>query len=312
MNEKLDLIGIKTNSGLYISDKKVNSYGCKVIEKKFFDGELAKKTFHKDWYFVESLVIIEKLVSHPSINHRYELIDPSLESNKIPFMLERDEVSSIYDYERTFKEEYAHLESLYKLECDEISDTMEEVEFKLEIICELDIEKIKEPPGTKYFVTAKNQVIDEILFPNILLHTRPCSLSSRQMYDITRSYIKDNIDSKTAEITSDFNFCFTVKKKIGLSNSYENKIEIKNSKGRSYKKRRFRSNFVTNRTVDCFEMTYSPENYRNYTPIKGIFGDSKEDIINKVDTYLKELITTINEPLVECPHCNGMGVVGIK
>ncbi len=49
-----------------------------------------------------------------------------------------------------------------------------------------------------------------------MLSSRPCKLTSKQMYDITRKYIKDNIDLSKAKITSDYKFCFAVKKIIPL------------------------------------------------------------------------------------------------
>lgn len=36
---------------------------------------------------------------------------------------------------------------------------------------------------------------------------------------------------------------------------------------------------------------------------------TQEDLKNNIDNYLKHLISIINEPLKECIHCNGNGVV---
>jgi hypothetical protein len=30
---------------------------------------------------------------------------------------------------------------------------------------------------------------------------------------------------------------------------------------------------------------------------------------DKIDKYLNDLITEINKPLIDCPHCKGLGVV---
>ena len=55
-----------------------------------------------------------------------------------------------------------------------------------------------------------------MIIPDILIHNYPCEISSVDLYSVVRQYIKDNIDTKVAKITTDYNFCFEVKKLIPL------------------------------------------------------------------------------------------------
>ena len=67
--------------------------------------------------------------------------------------------------------------------------------------------------------------------------------------------------------------------------------------------------FINTRAVKVFEMTNKEQNYRGYTPIDGLMGDSEDDLAYKMQNLCEEITAMINEPLVECPHCNGRGVM---
>ena len=137
----------------------------------------------------------------------------------------------------------------------------------------------------------------------------PSRLTSRNSYRIIRQHVKENINGKYAEITSDFNFCFTVKKNLSLPIPIANKREILTARGRSYRKKRYRENLIKERQIEVFEMTWSPENYSGYTAIEGFFGKDHQDLKQNIDNYLEGLIARINEPLKDCPHCEGLGVI---
>ena len=188
--------------------------------------------------------------------------------------------------------------------------------------------KIKELPNVPYFqykagkfwnsfkqeygstnITSSNiqhQEVDKIIFPSILLPNTPCKLSSENTYKIIRAYIQDNIDPKVAKITSDYDFCFEVVKKIQLAKPYTSERTYK-PKGR--RKIEIVKTFRDTRDARCFEMTHSGSNYKGYTTIKGFEGNNEADLKEQIDAYLKDLIEFINEPLKECPNCNGVGVL---
>lgn len=163
----------------------------------------------------------------------------------------------------------------------------------------------------EYNITGKDvehQLIDKIMFPNILLPERPCKFTSKQMYDITRAYIKDNINNKYATISSDYDFCFEVKKKIKKytpeeATYYNIFAKTKKQRNTPHKK------IVKYREETIFKMTNSKSKYDGYPIIEEMTAKNETELKEKIDTWLSNLIEKINEPLVECPHCNGLGVI---
>lgn len=327
----LEIVAIKTNKGFYIANaycvQSDYNWSNSGLDRYYFNGEKAKPTFDKMWWFVESYPsAVQEMRNQPAINMRFELKDNELCSDKIPMLLSRDEcVYTDDDGYAQWYEPYKTYQSLYEYKEDKQPNKLFDVEFTIETIVELEIDEIQSPPEMNYSVqrtqwahegttllkndVVKHQVIDKIICPSILLHNKPCSLSSKQIYDILRQYIKENINPKVAHITSDYNFCFTVKKLIGLSNPVERRREILNSRGRSYKNPKYKYDYAKAREVEIFEMTHKEDNYKGYTPINGITADNEYDLQAKVDRLCEETLALINEPLIECPHCQGYGVV---
>lgn len=327
----MKIYGIQTKDGVLLSEKLESSYSSGTsLGRYFFNGEKPEETFHKDWVKVVSTPVkIEQTVSQKDINHRYELIDKEMESEKIPLVFKREDVAE-YDseeYEWYWKEEYRHLRSLYKSFADKQPDTLKEIEFEYEQIAEVD--EIKSSEGFRFTVlkepnwnhqgtteltegNVQHQLVDKIMFPNILLNNKPSKLSSTQMFEVVRQYVKQNIDLKVAKVTSDYRFCFTVKKLISISDPYEQKTEIMKQNGRPYKSPKYNRRYVQNREVEIFEMTHAGENYKGYTPIPEMVGENIEDLKEKVDRYCKELIDAINKPLFDCSHCEGQGVLVVE
>jgi hypothetical protein len=267
------------------------------------NGESPEKTFDKSWvYLFSKPLCVERFVPGQLVNKRYELKDPEMASDHIPLVLPKDEVIECCDYECEWKEEYAHLQSLYEFKEDKEKDSWDEVPFSFEVVMQADTSS----GGTPFsypiqrgqwkadgFVTCTeqdviNQGIDRILWPPVLLKDKPSKLSSDNTYKIIRKHVQDNINPRVAVITSDYDFCFTVKKKIN----------------------REKSPYRRDRNVEVFEMTNASKKYRGYTVIQGFEGKSHKDLKDNIDTFLDDLMNKINEPLVECPHCSGVGVVG--
>lgn len=324
----MKIYGIQTKDGVLLSEKLESSYSSGTsLGRYFFNGEKPTETFHKDWVKVTSTPIkIEQTVSQKDINHRYELIDKEMESEKTPLVFMREDIAEYDDdeYEWYWKEDFRHLRSLYRVVSDKQPDSMKGVEFEYEQIAEVD--EIKSSEGFQYTVlsdpswnhkgtteltesSVHHQLIDKIIFPNILLMNKPSKLTSTQMFEIVRQHVKQNIDLKVAKITSDYKFCFTVKKVISISDPYEQKTEIMKQNGRPYKSPKYNRRFIRNREVEIFEMTHSQANYDGYTSIPAMIGENIEDLKEKVDKYCKQLIDVINKPLVDCSHCDGRGVL---
>lgn len=151
--------------------------------------------------------------------------------------------------------------------------------------------------------------LEQLLVPDFLIHKRPCSLSSETMYKIVRHHIRENIDKSVASITSDYDFCFTVKKRIRKNAPDIARREQFTAKGKSFRPPRFTTSKVEHREDEIFEMTDAKRRYQGYTPIAPLQAEDLETLAHNLKVYLDGLIAVINEPVKECPHCNGSGVV---
>lgn len=331
MSQKLPIVAIQTENGFFIAHETMvtepSHYQQRGLSTYYFDGVKGQNTFLPNWYKIEKVPErVYQMVGQPNINYRYELIDKSLESEKFRAVLIRDEIASLKDYDWTWKEEYRPLRSLYeeKFDTQPPKEVDEIFEFKIILV----VDNIKEYADFDYVannchwhddpklhVTSKSishQIIDKIVFPPPVLPSLPCKLSSFDSYGIIREFVKNNINPRVAEITSDYKFCFTVKKKIPLAKPYKSTWENKKNNGKSYKPPKYNQKMVQDKSIQVFEMTNAVDKYQGYTVIEGFEGDNQEDLKNNIDTFLEELITKINEPLKECECCNGIGVVENK
>jgi len=309
---------IKIDNGYLVSMK--NGYR---MSRYYFDGKLSKETHNDIWSFIEKRPKkIQSDVSQPNINYRYELLDEEMESEKIPLVLIRGEVMEYDDddCDWTWKsdcKEYAKYYSLYKLVSDEQPDIKVNVEFT--IVEEVEVSGYKKtkkfsfPTATIGYnkssrpitnESVKSQLIDEIMFPDVVMHMRPSRLTPTQSYSIVRKHIQDNIDPKYATITSDHDFCFTVKKKIDLYEHEEYTVDLNLMK--RTKRKRLETRYRKTREVAIYET--SPEGYSKYPTIKGFEGKDDDDLVKNIKRFLKDLMKVINEPVVDCPHCKGRGV----
>jgi hypothetical protein len=321
----LNIIAIKTKKGYYISDKdKVGEFSCGNLEYYYYDGKKPENTFDRKWFFIENIPEkVEKEIRLPNINKRFELMDLSLESENIPAIISYDN-AGVYDDEYCcfiWNDKYKKYSSLYEEKSDKQDSEFEELEFSFEVLLEYDVDYINK---SKFEVNASNdrygnkaykitspehQLLDKIVFPSILLHTKKSRLTSKQVYDILRYEIRKNINPKYAVIGSDFDFCFSVSKRLKLSEPYIVTEEIKKSNGRSYKNPKIREIYTDDKNIKCFEMTSEKDMYKGYTPIRGIEAENEEELQIKIEKLCKCVIDKINEPLIEYPHCKGRGVI---
>jgi hypothetical protein len=323
MEEKVKIIAVETEDGKYYyrSDNyKFKGYGYKHL----IDGKELVGTFHSDWYVVDSIPNkIEKLEEQPNINYRYVLKDKSMVSNNIALEVKKEDFMYLpVDGEEYVRDKYKDYYSLY----EEVSDKQEpkkvDIDFEFEVI--MKVKEIKESVDIPYDMAIskyasdglvqvgphniKNFIYDKIKYPEIVLPQRPCYISSYDTYRIVRQYIKQNMDYDVAKITSDFDFCFRVKKIIYLSEPVkcrENANDVIFSK----RKPNYKTRYIKEREVECFEMTHDVENYKGYTVIKGFEARNQEELKEKIDNYCKDLIEFINKPLKDCDNCKGLGVV---
>jgi hypothetical protein len=312
----MKIIAIKTNDGYLISDNiKNEGYFSPRLSNLLFDSEKPSTTFKSDWFKVKAKPNkIERVIRGGDTNKRYELKDKSLSST----FKEVYTLSEVENEEEYATPSFSDIKGLYEYKFDKSDDSLEEVLFDWEEI--LEIEEYKEPTGFSYKALGtwnkeispvtdanlKYDILSQVLTPRILLHNNPCSLSRKETYDIIRKFIKDNINSQVAEITSDYDFCFTVKKKIRLDKPHVYEVDVNNLLFGKKRKPKYETRTRRHELVEVFNMC--PSAYQSYKLIEPFKADSQDDMREYIENYLNHLIGVINEPLVYCECCSGTGV----
>lgn len=318
MSNALQISIIKTDAGkCFITDCSAKdgyhyNYHQSRIADLYFDGEKASKTFHRNWLELKGYPEkIERMISGEKTNLRYELKDPDLESVKYPLTLAYDDRDSIDEEIRS---------SLYSFCFDVVPDYFVEVDADLVLMCE--VENFREAPDFNYPAVRRVQfseepyritniniahsLVDCLIIPEPLRASSPCEISSKEMYDLVRQHIKDNIKTSLARITSDYDFCFTVKKIIPLlephTYSYQD-IFARTKKQRA--KLHFKT--ATSKEIEIFQMTHEKSNYKGYTAIKGFKASNEWELKEMIDNFLSTLMDTIHAPIEQCSCCGGTG-----
>lgn len=323
----------KTNLGLFVKDaggysqRRING----IVTTQFQSLKTPATSWSRaDWFFLEGINEItsyEVLKAGANIQTGFVLKISSIACDEIPLELSMDQVGQYYDDDDAEENRwkfYTDLQALYKPVYVKTEDVWVAEEFDVKILRSLQVDSFESPikMEVKQCVEGnygKNETrtvdlasivtyedIERLLTPEFLLHERPCTLSSSQMYSIVRRHIKDNIDAKYATITSDYDFCFTVKRKVAIK-PFVNKTEIKTQRGRSYSQPKFKTSSVTHKEVEIFEMTTQQKPYNNYTPIRSYSANSLKEMQEFLESYLEALMDEINKPVQECQHCGGTG-----
>ncbi len=313
--QEFNLFVIELGKGYLIKDK-IEGYNRSTIEQLEFNGVRVEKTFHNGWFSTLTLDNCLLVIPEKKEVDYYVLKENILETPELPKKLDK------IDYE---SETRAFYDTVYKT----IPEEKQEVKLDKEIVCKIDdIEKtkgfsfyVKNPsypnsqPGYKITEDkAIHQLIDKIIFPKPALALRPTKLSSVDSYEIIRNYINDNIDPKYAEVTSNYEFCLTVTKKIPLLETieytYDDNFNIFGKK----RKPKFKKGYRTERKQVVYECAPFKDGkvYSGYTPCIEFKGESYEDLVLNINNYLERIIKEINEPLIDCPHCKGQGVISDK
>jgi hypothetical protein len=323
----MKIYAIKTDKGAVISDLGTHkTYGDSSLIKGFlFDGKKPENTFHDLWFAVDAIPTkCQKIIPEKTFIAGYDLKEGFPVTDKTPKRVEADFFEYDHEEERTKNYE---LKGLYVADNQTIPVSYEDEELEIELLAVIDdfdslrgfkyqVKTTSLMNGKNYVITEQNlkhQLADKIFFPEPLLATRPCKLGSEDSYAIIRAYIKDNINPKMAEITSDYDFCFTVKKRISLAEPVKYTVDANfNPFSKRKKKAKYVTRFQTERQVAVYECApFRPREgvYNGYTQCPSFEGKSYDDLQNNIAEYLQEVITEINRPLKDCPHCKGMGVI---
>lgn len=237
--EKLKLVAIKTKDKVYISDNYKNEgYFHSKLNNLIIDGKEPEETYTKYWFKVNDVPSkIEKFKPKTKINQRYELKAGYPESELTPKVVNYSD----------FDEEYDDVRGLYTYKYDELEEGMEDVEFEINVIEEIDqVFEMKKMDYKPVF-----NLIDRIQTHPMLLPLRPCKLTHEQSYTIIREFLKNNIDSKYAEMT-DYNFCLTVNKKIELYQPKSYVVDLNATFKR--RKPKYETQFRNSKNIKIFEI----------------------------------------------------------
>lgn len=319
MEEKVKMMLIRTDKGCFISDCYVTfgydfDHHHSKIDKLLFDGEVPVKTYAPHWLYIKEYPKkIQKKCQGNTVNERYELRDINLASEKVPYVILRtdegeystDVIDNLYSYKYEREPDY-----LEDVDC-EIEEVLSVDNFTFPSQIQYDAIKKHDFKDILYKITnadVKHQLLDKIIYHPVMLHKFPCKFSSKQMYDITRQYILSHIDKEVATISSNYDFCFVVEKIIPLVEPET--ITYQNICARTKRERnKIHTKIKKFNTVKIFEMTNASENYRSYPVIPEIFANNEEELKQKVDTWLDNVMAIINKNLCTCPQCNGSGFI---
>jgi hypothetical protein len=312
---KWQYIDAKTH--YFINAPNVSQYS--LITNYLFNGEKAQNTKHNKWFKVKSINNVQMIIIGKSFIEHYSMKNEHRDDSRIIFFpRELKPINESEAYEDNngnltrIPHEYSSLLNIYEVVYGYEPDTFKDVEIEWERIADVDENFEVSNPNLK----VKHRLIDELFFDDVLLSQYPCYLTSEDSYSLIRKHIKNNIDRNVAVITSDFDFCLTVKKIIKSNEPEIDAVNVRSTLTskkiiKKEKELKYIRNSGKTRKVVCFET--APEKrggvYTGYTRTPNFTGKNEKDLWNNVEKYLNELMAKINEPVTECPHCNGNGVI---
>lgn len=324
----VNLTTFTTKDGLFVASQNHDYSGRVQINQNYIiNGKELFKTHHKSWFLVKGETEIKTLqqpFSPKREPYLYVLKDAILAvDGKIPISIPYSDVEGYYDCDDDWVwGNYSNIQGLYTLQYKEIKGGLKDIEF--EVLDSGKVEgSISEPLGYKFKISGKCQSddveralkdivtyseLEKIMTPEFLLHEKPCTLPSKQFFNLIRAYVKDNIDKQQARVTSDYDFCFTVSKLIAIK-PYEIKQEQLKANGKSYRTPKFNYSQVKNEEVVVFEITSKSDKYRDYPVLDDMTGESLQDLYDNVKVYLEVLMEKVNKPIKQCECCKGEGYI---
>jgi hypothetical protein len=283
---------------IYIANKDRWSH---TLNKYLFDGKKPEETNNEYWYKLSK--IPEKVtVKKPNerINKRYELKAGYAATELMPRIITMEMYST---------DEYDDIMGCYTLKYDEVDGGYEEIEFTIDNIYTR--EDYTFVPNTYY---AETDLITQIEYPEEAYQDKPCKLGGKQMLEIIRAHVKANIDTAVATITSDYDFHFEVKKKIALADPYSIMVDTNNSWINKRRKPKWVERMISAKeeVIINFKEPGGRDYGKDCVVAPSIIGENYEDLKNKVEKYLNELMDRINKKYCECPQCRGWGIVEVE
>lgn len=288
---------------VYISDSQINQWNFVDPKTFVFDCGEAKETNKKGWYELPRLPkTVQKKISPPRVVFSYILKSGFAPTDKLPHEVPAD----FFEYDDD-KEEYANSEimGLYEPVYQQKEAYFEDIEFQIEKIAikESNWKFVDAPPNVQHYL------IDEITKHPAVLQDERCFLSTEESYKRIREFIKANINPRVAYVSSDYDFHFEVSKIIEL---HEKEKYQRNAKPFA-KRPKYIDDYRVNRKFSVYDIIPKEDSRASYSKHSHVApkfeGENYEDLETNIKNYLNELIEKINEPLKDCPHCKGRGVI---
>lgn len=285
----------------YKLDKQSFGYGGRLL----VNGEEMKPSFLEGWAVSDTLPKTVTRITERSFIESYKIKENYKHLN-LPEVRQKDDfldedgenTNEAYFYDAVFGKEEQREE--HEIVFDNIieEDVQEPMTYVINYTERFGEKKTK-------VITGQPSMVHAAMFPDIVLASKPTTISGDEFYKLIRHHVKMNINPLYAHVTSDYDFCFTVKKKLAID-PITNVLD-----GRSGRQRKPRPYTVVtkDREVEVFEMTPPSEKYRGYTPIYGITARNHAELKKKVDEFLDNLMELINEPIESCRSCKGTGVI---
>ncbi len=331
----VEFVYYKSERGLYLARGREHSRTRQTLDAEWyrFNGKHGVATHNEAWLLIggeDDLATVEHKKRGAKVNFRWELLrpdEPVVERAGLPAVLSQEESEERYDddeYKWTIaNEKYKDFSHLYERRNDRKEDYWEEEESTLTCLGTIESDWVDNPVTDKYEVyrttyksegtreitlskDASYSELEQMLVPELLIHNRPCGVSSSETYKIIRHWVLRNIDPEQASVTSDYDFCFTVKKRIPVK-PFTHQREVLTPTGRSRRRPKFTTITTKEQLQEVFEMTHAGVKYERYTVIKGFSGENLRDLAETIRTYLDELMAYINLPISECSECGGTG-----
>lgn len=292
---------------VFISDCASTEWNSINLSSNFlFDGQTALPAHKKGWYELPRLPKkVEKIIKPSSKLIGFKLKDGFPPSEKLPEKVDPDFFDEIDgdDDEIHYKNE--EIMGLYEGIYEEQPAYNKQIEFEISTIAHKN--------SNWHFMTAPQNVqhylIDEITKHSDLLQDERCFLSSEESYKRIREFVKLNINPRVAYVSSDYDFHFEVSKKITL---HEKEMFKRNVKPFA-KRPKYVEDYRVDRKVSVYDIIPKEEVRKSYSTHSDVApkfeGENYEDLEDNINRYLTELIEKINEPLKDCPHCKGKGVL---
>jgi hypothetical protein len=292
---------------VFISDTSGNNYYPPDLSAIgiLFDGQKAVPTNKKGWFELSKLPQkVEKIIKPSSKLVGFKLKDGFPPSEKLPEKVDPEFFDDIEgdDGEIHYKNE--EIMGLYEQIREEQPEYKEQIEFEISTIAHKNSnwQFVPAPQNVQHYL------LDEILNHPDLLQDEKCFLTSEESYKRIREFVNTNINPQVAYVSSDYNFHFAVSKRIPLHEKEKYQRNVK-----PFAKRpKYVDDYRTNREVKVYEIAPTQKevlSYKGSCLAPKFEGDSYEDLEAKISEYLQDLIAKINEPLKDCPHCKGKGVI---